>query len=53
MNFPEFPVAFGVIRAVEEDTYSLKMKRQIEYIQKNSKIKNVDDLLRSGNTWEV
>ncbi|HNY59313.1 MAG TPA: 2-oxoacid:ferredoxin oxidoreductase subunit beta [Bacteroidales bacterium] len=53
MNFPEFPVAFGVIRAVEEDTYSLKMKRQIEYIQKNSKIKNVDDLLKSGNTWEV
>lgn len=53
MNYPEFPVAFGVIRSVEEDPYDVKMERQIEYIQKNSKIKNMDDLLMSGNIWKV
>jgi 2-oxoglutarate/2-oxoacid ferredoxin oxidoreductase subunit beta len=53
MTFPEFPVAFGVIRAVDEDPYDVKMERQIEYVQKNAKIKNMDDLLNSGNTWKV
>lgn len=53
MTFPDFPVALGVIRAVDEDPYDVKMERQIHYIRENSKIKNMDDLLHSGNTWKV
>ena len=53
MAHPEFPVAFGVIRAIEELTYDEKVVLQIEQVQKTSKIKNMDDLLNSGNTWTV
>lgn len=54
MNYPEFPVALGVIRAYEgRQTYEIELKLQIEHIKKNSKIKSVDDLLSSGSTWEV
>ncbi|MDA3881201.1 MAG: 2-oxoacid:ferredoxin oxidoreductase subunit beta [Prolixibacteraceae bacterium] len=53
MTMPEFPVAFGVIRAVETRTYETEMEVQIAEVKKTSKIKCMDDLLRSGNTWEV
>jgi len=53
MHLPEFPVALGVIRKVAAPTYDREMKEQILRIQENRKIKNMDDLLRSGNTWEV
>ncbi|NCC72797.1 MAG: 2-oxoacid:ferredoxin oxidoreductase subunit beta [Sphingobacteriia bacterium] len=53
MNYPDYPVAFGIIRAVESEPYNLKMERQIEIVRENSKIKTMDDLLLSGNTWEV
>lgn len=50
---PIYPIVFGVIRAVEEDPYEVKMIRQMETIRKNSTIKNMDQLLHSGNTWTV
>lgn len=53
MEPPEFPVAIGVIRNVQEPTYSDKIVEQIEEIKRNSDIKCVDDLLNSGNTWEI
>ena len=54
MDYPEFPVALGVIRAYEgQDTYDIEVEKQIENIQASSKIKSVDDLLSSGSTWEV
>jgi 2-oxoglutarate/2-oxoacid ferredoxin oxidoreductase subunit beta len=53
MNHPEFPVVFGVIRAVEDSTYDEKVDMQIEAVQATSKIKNMDDLMNSGNTWVV
>lgn len=53
MKLPEFPVAMGVIRAVAAPVYDQVMEEQIAHIQANSKIKTIDDLLRSGNTWEV
>ena len=53
MNLPTFPVAFGIIRAVEELTYDYKVEKQIKDIQKTAKIKCMDDLLNSGSTWEV
>ena len=53
MNFPEFPVAFGVIRAVKADTYEVKLEEQIDHVRKQSKIHNMTDLLNSGNTWSI
>jgi len=54
MQYPEFPVAFGVIRAVKDQTtYDSAVKKQVERVKAESKFKNVDDLLHSGTTWEV
>ncbi|HPR32926.1 MAG TPA: 2-oxoacid:ferredoxin oxidoreductase subunit beta [Prolixibacteraceae bacterium] len=53
MALPKLPVAFGVIRSVQRPTYEQAMQEQITGVQKTRKITCVDDLLRSGNTWEV
>ncbi|MCA1759520.1 MAG: hypothetical protein LC658_07105, partial [Bacteroidales bacterium] len=53
MKLPDMPVAFGVIRSVAAPVYDTEMVAQIEQIQQTRKIKNVDELLNSGNTWEV
>ncbi|MBU1369733.1 MAG: 2-oxoacid:ferredoxin oxidoreductase subunit beta [Bacteroidetes bacterium] len=50
---PEFPVALGVIRSVKADTFDQSMEDTIKHEIENSKIKSVDDLLNSGNTWTV
>lgn len=53
MQWPELPVAFGVIRSVDSPVYDQVMREQIEDVQKTRKVSCVDELLRSGNTWEV
>ncbi|MFA9388464.1 MAG: 2-oxoacid:ferredoxin oxidoreductase subunit beta [Prolixibacteraceae bacterium] len=53
MKLPDLPVAFGVIRAVDAMTYDHAMEAQIAEVQQKRKITCVDELLRSGNTWEV
>ncbi|NOQ25641.1 MAG: 2-oxoacid:ferredoxin oxidoreductase subunit beta [Bacteroidales bacterium] len=53
MAYPEFPVAFGVIRGVEAETYDNAVCKQVEYVKSKSSFKGVDDLLSSGATWEV
>lgn len=53
MKYPEYPVALGVIRAVPSFTYDEAVTQQIENIKKTATIKNMDDLLNSGSTWEV
>lgn len=53
MKYPEYPVALGVIRSVTGNTYEADVQEQIKSIQKDSKIKCMDDLLLSGSTWEV
>jgi len=53
MKGPDFPVAFGVIRAVSAPTYDDEVQKQLERVSESSKIKCVDDLLRSGSTWKV
>ena len=53
MTVPEFPAAFGVIRAVEAPTYEAKVEQQIADVQAKTNIKCMDDILRSGATWEV
>ncbi len=53
MSYPEFPVAMGVIRSAKSETYDDLMEEQIVQIKAKSKIKCMDDLLISGETWFV
>lgn len=53
MQAPLFPVALGVIRDVEAHTYDQALDEQIEEVKNISKIHCMDDLLNSGDTWEV
>ena len=54
MKYPEYPVALGVIRAVEDATvYDREVARQVEEVKAQSKIRSVDELLHSGATWEI
>lgn len=53
MMLPDFPVAMGVIRASESQVYESMLTGQVEYARENSRIKSVNDLLRSGNTFQV
>lgn len=53
MKAPEMPVALGVIRAVRDHTYDDQMRDQQIEVRMRSKIHTVDQLLHSGETWEV
>jgi len=53
MKLPDYPVAFGVIRNVDAPAYDVEMTAQIKKIRKTRKISSVEELLNSGNTWEV
>jgi 2-oxoglutarate ferredoxin oxidoreductase subunit beta len=53
MSYPDYPVALGVIRSVTGNTYESDVVEQIKNIQKDAKIKCMDDLLMSGSIWKV
>ena len=53
MRYPNYPVALGVIRDVPDHTYDDNIVDQLEEIRAKSNIHCVDDLLRSGETWEI
>jgi 2-oxoglutarate/2-oxoacid ferredoxin oxidoreductase subunit beta len=50
---PVFPMVLGVIRSAMYPTYDDMVVEQIEYAKKNSPIQCLDDLLNSGDTWEI
>lgn len=50
---PKYPVALGVIRSISDFTFETKMENMIESEKETSPIKCVDDLLKSGKTWEI
>jgi 2-oxoglutarate ferredoxin oxidoreductase subunit beta len=52
MELPEFPVAMGVIRAIEASVYESELYDQVQRAKGEAKIKNMDDLLHSGNVFE-
>jgi 2-oxoglutarate ferredoxin oxidoreductase subunit beta len=52
MGLPEFPVAMGVIRAIDSEVYESEMYDQVQHARQTAKIKNMDELLRSGNVFE-
>ena len=53
MQYPEYPVALGVIRAVKDSTYDDNVRDQIADVRAKSPIKCMDDLLQSGAIWEI
>jgi 2-oxoglutarate ferredoxin oxidoreductase subunit beta len=50
---PHFPIALGVIRAAKFPTYDELLEDQIVESSAKSNIKCMDDLLNSGDTWEI
>lgn len=50
---PHFPMVFGVIRSAMYPTYDDLVEEQIKYAKENSPIRCMDDLLNSGDTWEI
>ena len=53
MKAPDYPVAMGVIRAAPADTYDELLMNQINTARETSDIQSVNDLLKSGQTWEI
>ncbi|MDR2085142.1 MAG: 2-oxoacid:ferredoxin oxidoreductase subunit beta [Bacteroidales bacterium] len=53
MKAPDFPVAVGVIRSVIRPIYSDLLIEQIVRAKNSSTITNADELMQSGNTWNV
>jgi 2-oxoglutarate ferredoxin oxidoreductase subunit beta len=49
----EYPVALGVVRAAAFPTYDDLMEEQIRTVKESNPIKCMDDLLNSGDTWEI
>ncbi len=50
---PEFPIALGVIRSASYSTYDDQVVEQMKMAKETSKIKCVDDLLNSGDVFEI
>jgi 2-oxoglutarate ferredoxin oxidoreductase subunit beta len=50
---PNFPMALGIIRAINAPTYDGLVEQQYQQSVEKSSFKSVDELLLSGNTWEV
>ena len=54
MRYPDYPVALGVIRDVDEPCiYDAAVEAQVEEVKTTSNIHTMDELLHSGETWEV
>lgn len=53
LNLPDFPVVFGIVRAVKAATYNDLLYEQTAEVQSKSSIKGMDDVFNSGSTWEV
>jgi 2-oxoglutarate ferredoxin oxidoreductase subunit beta len=53
MSLPLFPIALGVIRDCESSVYGDLLGDQIREAKSKSKIRCVDDLLKSGNTFSI
>ena len=50
---PHFPMALGIIREVNAPTYDQLVEQQYQQSLQKASFNNVEELLKSGNTWEV
>ncbi len=53
MEGPDFPIALGVIRDVNEPTYDEAVHAQIEEVSAKKSYHNFEELLMTNDTWEV
>ncbi|MCF6169560.1 MAG: 2-oxoacid:ferredoxin oxidoreductase subunit beta [Bacteroidales bacterium] len=53
MKAPDFPVALGVIRSVKSQPLEEAIWASVKHEKEVSPLKSVDDLLHTGNTWEI
>ena len=49
----ELPIALGVIRNVEEESYDAAVNHQIDEVREKSKAKTFDQLTQTLEQWEV
>ena len=53
MSLPEYPVAMGVIRSVDAAVYNEQLDKQLADAKATSKIQCMNDLVNSGETFEL
>ncbi|MDR0954427.1 MAG: 2-oxoacid:ferredoxin oxidoreductase subunit beta, partial [Rikenellaceae bacterium] len=53
MQYPEFPIALGVIRNVADGAYDARVRDQVEEVRQKATIHSVQELLEAGETWTV
>ncbi|NNE10295.1 MAG: 2-oxoacid:ferredoxin oxidoreductase subunit beta, partial [Gemmatimonadetes bacterium] len=53
MDYPEFPVAIGVFRAVERATYESLVDQQVESAKAGREPETLRSLLYTEDSWEV
>lgn len=53
MECPKMPIALGIIRDIEEETFEEAMEGQIKRVQSSSSIKTFDDLIAQCEQWEI
>lgn len=53
MQGPDLPVALGVIRNVECETYNMAVNQQIQDVQAKSGCKGFDDLVAACEQWDM
>jgi 2-oxoglutarate ferredoxin oxidoreductase subunit beta len=50
---PQLPIALGVIRRVEAESYDAAVNAQIEEVRSKSKAKTFDQLTQTLETWNI
>lgn len=53
MEYPELPVALGVIRSVNHTIYDESVETQLLDVQQKTNISTFEELVNSGDVWEV
>lgn len=53
MQAPDFPIALGVIRNVESETYDQAVHAQLQEVQQKSTMHCFDDLVTACEQWEI
>lgn len=53
MDFPELPVALGVIRSVKDNVYDVSVEQQLVDVQAKTSITTFEEMVNSGDVWEV
>lgn len=53
LDQPEYPMAMGIIRAVSKTVYEDMLYDQIAHSNEKNPVKCMDDLLKSGNIFEI